>query len=90
MNENQSNSQSGWDRVSLSASIRKEAEYIATERLPRSNLDYIDEVFERVTETVLLSQKFFDKSLILRRALSKYLPRSAMVFLKKIKNKLLV
>jgi len=90
VNESQSNSKLGWDRASLAANIKKEAEYIATERLPRSNLDYIDEVFEQVSETVLLSQKFLDKSIRLRQAAKKYLPRSAMVLLKKIRNKLLV
>jgi hypothetical protein len=85
-----SSSQSGLNRSLLKQRIKSEAYNISAEKLPRSNLTYIDEVFEQITETVLLSQKLFDKSIKLRKVVKKYVPRSMIMLLKKVKSKFLV
>ncbi|MCL5048725.1 MAG: hypothetical protein M1374_08130 [Firmicutes bacterium] len=76
------------DMEDLRRKITAEADHIAKEKLPKTNLYYIDDVFEQAKETVLISQKIFDKSIGLRVAAKKYLPRGLITAIKRIKAKL--
>ncbi len=76
------------DMEAFRLKVKAEAEYISNEKLPKTNIYYIDDVFEQVKETVLLSQKIFDKSIKLRVVVKKYLPRQFITALKSVKAKL--